>query len=260
MIITLTTDFGASSPYVAAMKGVILSIAPSVTLVDVSHEVPPQDVRAGAILLAEVIPWFPAGTIHLAVVDPGVGTARRLVALAAGRQRFVGPDNGLFSRVAALARPEQIVSLENPRYRLEPTSATFHGRDILAPAAAHLARGLDLAELGPPLDALVTLAWPEPRVAGERIAGQIEWVDKFGNLITNLRAAHLETAAPGRWRIECGGAEIGGLVRTYGDRPAGELVALIGSGGRLEVAVVQGSAAQRLRLGAGAPVVAQRVP
>jgi hypothetical protein len=259
MIITLTTDFGASSPYVGAMKGVILSIDPSATIVDISHDVPPQDVRAGAILLADVAHWFPAATIHLAVVDPGVGTDRRLVAFEAGRQRFLGPDNGLFSRVAAQVRPERIVSLENPRYRLEPTSATFHGRDILAPAAARLARGLELTALGPPLDALVTLPWPEPQIEGDRIAGQIEWVDPFGNLITNLRAAHLETVACDRWRIECGGAALEGLVRTYGDRPAGELVALIGSGGRLEVAVVQGSAAKRLGLGAGGPVVARRV-
>lgn len=251
MLITLTTDFGLAGPYVAAMKGVILSINPAATIVDVSHAVRPQDVRGGALLLADVVHWYPAGAIHVAVVDPGVGTARRIVAFEAAGQRFVGPDNGLFSRITAVVQPERIVAVENSRYRLAPTSATFHGRDIMAPAAAHLSLGVDLEALGPRLESIAALDWPEPEAQGDRLLGQIESIDAFGNLITNVRAGHLAALGSGRLTIACDGAAVERLLHTYGEGAAGELVALVGSSGRLELAVVGGSAAARLNAQVG---------
>jgi S-adenosylmethionine hydrolase len=258
MLITLTTDFGLAGPYVAAMKGVMLSINPSATIVDVSHAVRPQDVRGGALLLADTVHWFPAGTIHVAVVDPGVGTARRIIAFEAAGQRFIGPDNGLFSRITAVVQPERIVAVEHARYRLAPTSATFHGRDIMAPAAAHLSLGLDLDALGPRIDLLASLEWREPEVQANRLLGEVESIDAFGNLITNLRAGHLEALGMGSLTIASGGATILGLLQTYGQGAAGELAALLGSSGRLELAVVGGSAAARLNAQVGDEVVVRQ--
>src|SRR3990172_9128609 len=160
-LITLTTDFGAGSRYVAAMKGVILSIDPRAHLVDLSHSVPHQDIRRGAMVLAETVPFFPPETIHVGVVDPGVGTERRIVYARIGRQQFIAPDNGLLSRLAAAERPSKIVSLDEPRFWLPRVSRTFHGRDIMAPVAARLSLGLSPDELGRPLDSLVPLAWRE---------------------------------------------------------------------------------------------------
>lgn len=246
-VITLTTDFGADSPYVAALKGVILSINPGVTIVDVTHSVPPQDVRAGAIVLADVARWFPPDTIHVAVVDPGVGTARKIVYAQIGRQHFVAPDNGLLSRLAQTTKPSRIIAVTEPTYWLEEVSTTFHGRDIMAPVAAHLSQGLDPELLGSPLDKLYELDWPQPRVAGDEITGQVIAVDSFGNLITNIGARHLaDVPRDGAVRIECAGHTILHFVHAYGDQSDSSLVALIGSSGQLEVAVVSGNAAQTL--------------
>ena len=255
MLITLTTDFGLAGPYVAAMKGVVLSINPVATIIDVSHAVRPQDVRGGALLLADSVHWFPAGVVHIGVVDPGVGTARRIIAFEAAGQHFVGPDNGLFSLITARVQPERIVAVENPRYRLTPTSATFHGRDIMAPAAAHLSRGLDLDALGPRLDSIVALEWSEPQLLANGLVGQVESLDAFGNVITNLRAGHLAALGAGPLTIAHGPHEAFGLLQTYGEGTAGDLVALIGSSGRLELAVVEGSAAARLNAHVGDEII-----
>jgi S-adenosylmethionine hydrolase len=254
-IITLTTDFGTGSPYVAAMKGVVLSINRAVTLVDLTHEVRAQDVRHGAIVLDDVTQRFPAETIHVAVIDPGVGTERKILYAQIGRQHYVAPDNGLLSRLARRIPPSNVLELTAPQYWLNPVSATFHGRDVMAPAAAHLSLGLDPRKLGPPLERPVMLDWPEPVVAPEAIEGEVLDVDSFGNLITNVDAALLARVPPGRSvRVRLGEHEVTGITRTYGDGPDAAPVALIGSTGRLELAVVGGSAARTFGARVGDPV------
>jgi S-adenosylmethionine hydrolase len=255
-IITLTTDFGAGSPYVAAMKGVVLSINPEAVLVDVTHSVPPQDVRQGAIVLADAAPWFPAGTIHVAVVDPGVGTARKLVWAEIGGGQFLAPDNGLLSLLARRTRPSRMAALTAARYWLAPLSATFHGRDILAPVAARLSLGLDPGRLGPPQDALVELDWPEVRIVPRQIQGSVQSIDSFGNLVTDITVEVLAGVPTDETtRIVCGDHETFGIFRAYGDQPDMTLIALIGSTGRLELAIVGESAAAMLAVAIGTPVV-----
>jgi S-adenosyl-L-methionine hydrolase (adenosine-forming) len=254
-IITLTTDFGAGSHYVAAMKGVILSIAPAATLIDISHDVPPQDIRRAALLLDDVADWFPPGTIHVAVVDPGVGTDRALVYAEIGPQRFLAPDNGLLSLLAARRPPAKIIRLSEPEYWLEEVSATFHGRDVLAPVAARLVLGLDADRLGPPLERLTALDWPQPRQRTDRINGAVIEIDSFGNLITNLTADVLAGRPTDRRAcVVCNIYETWGIYHAYAEQPGGTLVALIGSSGRLELALVGDHAARRLGIGIGAPV------
>src|SRR5687768_15648786 len=185
-LITLTTDFGNGSPYVAQVKGAILSVGREVDLVDITHGVAPQNVREGAVVLADATPRFPAGTIHVAVVDPGVGTKRRLVYAEISQQRYLAPDNGLLTLLARRWPPTRILSLENRRYWAPQPSSTFHGRDILAPVAAHLACGIDPADLGPPTDSLLLLDVPDPIRAPGSVCGEVQYVDSFGNLITNI--------------------------------------------------------------------------
>ena len=252
-IVTLTTDFGTESPYVAQMKGVLLSIDASVVLVDVTHTIAPQNVRQAALVLADVCERFPAGTIHVAVVDPGVGTARRLVYCRVGEQVLLGPDNGLFSRITQRTSPATIIALDEPRYWLPAVSATFHGRDILAPVAARLCQGLDPRLLGGAVERLVELDWPEPRISPGTISGEIIAIDSFGNAITNIDDEHLaRLPVRSAIKVTCtGSASEIPLVRTYGDRSRGTPVALVGSGGLLEIAVVDGSAARELGLSVG---------
>ena len=253
--ITLTTDFGAGSPYAAAMKGVILSICPAATIVDIAHDIPPQDIRRGALVLDEAAEWFPAGTIHVAVVDPGVGTDRAIVYAEIGPQQFIAPDNGLLSRLAARTPPAKIIRLARPEHWLPEVSATFHGRDIMAPVAARLALGLDPDLLGPAMERLATLDWPEVRQRPARIDGAVIEIDSFGNLITNITAEMLAgRPTDHRLCVVCNIYETWGIYRAYGNRPQGTLVAVIGSAGRLELAIVGDNAARRLGIGVGAPV------
>jgi S-adenosyl-L-methionine hydrolase (adenosine-forming) len=254
-IITLTTDFGSGSHYVASMKGVILSLCPAATLVDIAHDIPSQDVRRTALLLDDVADWFPPGTIHVAVVDPGVGTERAIVYAEMGQQHFIAPDNGLLSRLAARMPPQKLIRLSDPAYWLAHVSTTFHGRDIMAPVAARLALGLDPARLGPPLERLTALDWPEARRSPTRIDGAVIEIDAFGNLITNIAAEMLTGHATDRRAcIVCNIYETWGIYQTYADQPSGTLVALIGSSGRLELALVGDNAAQRLGINLGCPV------
>lgn len=254
-IITLLTDFGTDSPYVAAMKGVILSINPAATLIDLTHAVPPQDIRHGALVLADVVPWFPAGTIHIAVVDPGVGGSRQILCVEFGPQRCIGPDNGLFSRLARQTPNPRITAVTQPRYWLPRVSATFHGRDVMAPVAAHLSLGLDPLQLGPPLERMIELDWPEVvKVPGE-ITGRVASVDSFGNLITDIQADRLtDVPTDERLQVLCDEHETRGLFRTYADQPEMTLIALIGSSGCLELAIVGDSAKLMLGVGTGASV------
>jgi len=254
--ILLLTDFGTRDGYPAVMKGVIWSIAPQVEVVDLTHEIPPQDVLGAALTLGRAAPYFSAGTIFLAVVDPGVGTVRRPLAARLGGQFFVAPDNGLLTLVWEGAerggQPIELVWLDRPQYGLPGVSRTFHGRDIFAPAAAHLANGVPLTELGTPIQDPLRLPLPAPRRTPAGWQGQVIHVDRFGNLATNLNAAHLPPS--GQVEVRIAGERIAGIVLAYGDRPPGSLAALIDSDGALSIVLVNGSAAQRLKAAAGEPV------
>jgi S-adenosylmethionine hydrolase len=244
--ITLLTDFGSADSYVGEMKGVLLSGAPAATAVDISHAVPPGDVRSAAYILGRTWHRFPPGTVHLVVVDPGVGSNRAALALSVQGQYFVGPDNGVFTPVLRDAEVNA-VALATP----ETASPTFHGRDLFAPAAAALARGDGLETLGPAFAGIpVRLAYTEPRREGETLVGEVVYVDRFGSLITNLTSDLI----PGSARLEIGGIDLGPLRRTFSDVTPGGLVAYIGSGGAVEIAVRNGSAAQRLGIGIGGRV------
>ena len=248
-LITLLTDFGTTDSYVAEVKGVLLSAAPSAGLVDITHSVSPGDVRAGAYLLGRAWHRFPAGTVHLAVVDPGVGTDRAALALSAKGHYFVGPDNGLFTYILRDAEVE-IVSLPTP----DGASATFHGRDLFAPAAAALATGATLGALGPPFAAIpIRLVYSEPHYEGKSVVGQVVYADRFGTLVTNLTP----DLVPPYASVEVEGLEVGPLRRTFGDVPSGGLVAYVGSGGQIEIAVRDGSAGRRLGMGVGGRVRAR---
>jgi S-adenosylmethionine hydrolase len=254
-LITLTTDFGISSPYIAQMKGVILSLCREVDLVDLTHAIGPQNIKEGAVVLADTTPRFPRGTIHVAVVDPGVGTARRLIYAEIGEQHYLAPDNGLLSLLARESLPRQIVAIENRDYWLPDVSNTFHGRDVLAPVAAHLALGLDPAKLGPPLVALDSLTIFQPQKSGGGVVGEVLYVDSFGNLVTNFRRDDLECLGDlARVSIECAGGTLSHLVANYAAGMPGETIALFDSQGRLEIAIVGGNAARQLGVRAGESV------
>lgn len=253
-LITLLTDFGTRDEYVGVMKGVIAGINPDARVVDISHSIDPQDIVQGAFILAAAYPYFPAGTVHVAVVDPGVGTARRVLAVACGGHRLVAPDNGLLERVLARQADIIAVCVENPRYFLKPVSDTFHGRDIFAPVAAHLAGGLPLTELGPVIDqqTMVTGVIPRWRFSTSTcLEGRVVALDRFGNLMTNIDAAGIDMLVrrfPGRQlTVELGDKRIDGLVNTYAGAEANRPVALIGSRGLLEIAVNRGNARQFLK-------------
>ncbi|HVZ74822.1 MAG TPA: SAM-dependent chlorinase/fluorinase [Polyangia bacterium] len=240
-IVTFTTDFGSRDGYAGAMKGVVLSFAPSATLVDVTHGVPAQDVTAGALALAQAAPLFPAGTIHVAVVDPGVGGARADLLVEAGGSFFVGPDNGVLA-LAARDPGRRVRRIEAPAFRREPVSPTFHGRDVFAPTAGRLAAGAAASDAGPLVDAMVELARPLVARHGGRVEGTVIHVDGFGNLVTSIAADAVSPDAA----IEVEGLE--GVfhprfARTFSDVEEGALVAYVGSGGQLEIARRNGSAA-----------------
>ena len=255
-IVTLTTDFGARDYYVGAVKGVILSIAPDAHLVDLTHEIPPQDVLAGAFVLRHAAREFPPGTVHLAVVDPGVGSSRRSLAARGRDQYWVGPDNGLFS--FAFDTPgSEVRTIDAPVLTGARRSATFHGRDLFAPIAAHLSRGLSLSAVGPPVTDPVQLEGLTPQRCGERIEGQILHVDRFGNLVTSISAADL-AGWEDRLRIHLSpDCRLERLCRTYADVPPGELLARIGSADLLEISVNGGSAARLLDLERRAPIAVE---
>lgn len=255
-LITLTTDFGNGSPYVAQMKAAIFAIHREADIVDITHAVPPQQIRNGAHVLNEVTPRFPPGTIHVAVIDPGVGSQRAIVYAQLGTQRYVCPDNGLLTLLCRRQPPAELRSLTNRSYWATEVSATFHGRDIMAPVAAHLSLGLSPEDLGPPHDALVELDFAEAVALPGKVIGQIESIDSFGNLITNITAAQVaecrELGAAAR--VACDEHETFGIRRAYSDVPEGTLVALVGSSGWLELAITGGNAAEMLRIGVGAKV------
>jgi S-adenosyl-L-methionine hydrolase (adenosine-forming) len=251
-LITLMTDFGLKDGNVGVMKGVILGIAPQAQVVDISHFIPPQDIREAALILVRSAPYFPPETIHVVVVDPGVGTARRPIAVRLGPQVFVGPDNGVITMLLEYAEarnwPVAFVHLDHPQFWLPEVSHVFHGRDIFAPSAAHLANGTPLSALGTPIRDPVRLELPRPERTPLGWRGEVIHVDHFGNLASNIRLEHLPDwqAAPELFAVRLRGIEIHGLVSTFGERSSGELAALFGSTGNLIISIVNGSAAQTL--------------
>jgi hypothetical protein len=251
-IITLTTDYGLADGYVGIMKGVILGILPDVQLVDLGHGIAPYDVRQAAYVLAHAAPYFPEATVHLAVVDPGVGTVRRPLLVRTVRATYVGPDNGLFS--AALAETgAQAWELNRPEFWLPQVSRTFHGRDVFAPVAAHAARGVPPGQMGRQIgDAVRLLAAAPAQRADGSVAGQVNHVDRFGNLVTDVPAAWV---IGGYWECRVAGRRIPCISTTYADVAPQALVAIISSGGTVEIAVRDGNAAAALGVSTGETVV-----
>jgi S-adenosylmethionine hydrolase len=252
-VVTLLSDFGTADGFAAAMKGVILGIAPDVQLVEATHDIAPGDVEAAAWTLSQYWDRFAPGTVHLAVVDPGVGGARKAIAVAADDRYIVAPDNGLVTRVLQAATVWRCVGIKDPAYRLPQPSSTFHGRDIFAPAAAHLACGLALEKLGPPIEELYLLPIEPPLRRDVVIEGRVVHIDRFGNLITDIPGEWVDAS----WRFEAAGRELGQLRRTYSDVREGEVAVVIGSAGTVEVAVRDGSAAKKLGVVRGDPVKAR---
>jgi len=256
-LITLLTDFGGVDPFVGVMKGVIYGIDPDVTLIDLTHGIAAQDVMAGAFALLTAYRYFPPGTLHLAVVDPGVGTERRALAILTTRYLFVGPDNGLLSWAAVDDGIRYVVSITNGDYLLPHPSATFHGRDIFAPAAAHLSLGVHPDELGERIDDPLVLDFPKQRYEGTyRITGTVIYVDRFGNLITNVRLTGDEL--PSITTITLKDTAIKGISQTYREARPGEPLALVGSSGFVEIACNEASAAEVLGAGRGDEVIFDR--
>ena len=255
--VTLTTDFGWRDPYVAAMKGVIASFCPEAAVTDLSHCIGAQQITEGALFLAGAAPWWPRGTIHVAVVDPGVGSSRQPVAVWAGGHIFVGPDNGLFHLALEVLDFETARRIENPACMLADISPTFHGRDVFAPTAGWLAAGGKGEEVGPLAGELVSLDIPAPHEPDpDTIVGEVIHMDHFGNARTNISQTQLKNG--GRGRVRAAFRDIGPIRATYSDVEAGEALALIGSTGHLEIAVRNGSAVQTLGIGLGSPVRVRR--
>ncbi|MCX8091909.1 MAG: SAM-dependent chlorinase/fluorinase [Verrucomicrobiae bacterium] len=250
-LITLTTDFGLRDWFVGTMKGVIHRIAPRAVIVDITHEIPPGDIRSGAFALAAAWRFFPTGSVHVAIVDPGVGSARAAIAVRTARGTFVGPDNGVLSSALVGESILGIRRLTNERFFLTPLSHTFHGRDVFAPVAAHLCRGARFDTLGPEAEDFVRLPQAPPRRCGGTIQGRVLYVDRFGNAITNIPNAWIESARAG---IFLRGKRIGPLASFYQAVPRGRAVGVPGSTGFLEVAVNGGNAAKRFGLKPGTAV------
>jgi S-adenosylmethionine hydrolase len=247
-IITLTTDFGTRSPFVAAVKGVILGVNPDARLVDLSHDIPPFDLRHAAFFLADAVPYFPPETLHVVVVDPGVGGGREILHVARAGQQLLAPDNGCWTLSAD--SPACVRRVREPRFWRPTVSRTFHGRDIFAPVAGHLSLGVDPAELGPVTTRWCRLPLPTPRRDPDGLLrGEVIFVDHFGNLITNVAL----TRPPAR--VVAGDTDVSRIVHTYSDAAPGDLVALTSSNGLLEIAEVQGNASRRLAAGVGTPVL-----
>ena len=260
-VIALLSDFGSRDHYVGTMKGVMLGICPEATLVDITHDIAPHDVLDAALELAASYKFFPAGTIFLAVVDPGVGSGRRGIAAEIGDYRFVSPDNGVLSAVTQEVQPKKLVELTERRYARPTVSRTFEGRDRFAPAAAWLAKGIQLPALGRGLTTFQKLDIPQPAVTDDEMRGVVLRIDRFGNLVTNIdRKSFEKFSRDGSVHISAGGATVGHLVATYSDIGSGEVCALFGSTDHLELAANAGSAADALGLTKGAPIVISRAP
>jgi len=248
-IITLTTDFGQSDHYVAMMKGVILSINPNATIIDVTHQIPAHSIKEGSLIIKESYTYFPSGTVHVGIVDPGVGGTRRPLAILVDNHFFVGPDNGLFSPIIETQPHIQITHLNEKKYWLDSISPTFHGRDIFAPVAAHLSLGINPLSMGEKIDNPTLLPSPLPQKNNSDLMGEIIRVDHFGNLITNITEEHLGPFLISKdLIIRVGKVTVKKISTTYNDVPEGKPLALIGSSHLLEIAVNMGRAVDYLGL------------
>ncbi len=251
-IITLLTDFGLKDPYVASMKGVMLSINPQCSLIDITHQVKPHDIREGAFTLTQAYASFPRGTIHLAVVDPGVGGPRKPVLFVTKNYFFMGPDNGLLTIALKTEILKQVVLLTNKKFFLPETSSTFHGRDIFAPVAAYLSLGVKPQSFGPPVKSWHEISFPDPGMKQGKLVGEVVHVDAFGNLVSNIDREMLLQFVDGQpFLIRVGKRIIRGLKKGYWEGSKGEPVALIGSGGFLEISIREGNAQRILKVKRG---------
>jgi S-adenosylmethionine hydrolase len=257
-IVTLTTDFGLSDHFIGTLKGVILSIIPEAEIVDISHSVTAFDILDGALTIAAAYTYFPAGTVHMVVVDPGVGTMRRAIVATTGHHQFVAPDNGVLTLVAEREPRIRVHHATAEHYFLQPVSQTFHARDVFAPLAAYMAKGVALAKFGEEISDSVRLLVPQPRLVSENsIVGAVLKVDRFGNLITNIPpnlAPHLFQPKPASFKLRAGDREISSIKASYAEGAPGEVFAILGSMGYLEIAANQASAALMLQIGKGAEV------
>jgi S-adenosylmethionine hydrolase len=256
-IVALLTDYGLQDPYAGMMKGALLSVNPEARIVDLTHDVPPQDIREGGRVLSAARPYFPAGTIFVAVVDPGVGTDRAILGVETERHFFLAPDNGLLSFLDRDGGIRRIVQVRESKYFLKPVSRTFHGRDILAPVAGHLSRGVDLSRFGPAVNRMTTQEGAAPRLATNGdLQGEVVAIDRFGNLITNIPGEMLPDARD--VRITVGRRTVNAMSRSYADAHKGGLLALVGSTGHLEISVNHGSARKTTRIKRGDRVLVTR--
>ena len=252
-LVTMLTDFGLQDNYVGVMKGVIACINPNLTIIDITHDIPPQNIDAANFCLMTAYPYFPSGTVHVAVVDPGVGTQRRAIAIELATGFLIGPDNGIFTGVLDQEKIATAIELTNPEYWLKPeASTTFHGRDIFAPVGAYLATGISLLNFGPEINpsTLIRMDLPSCIKTDARISGYIQYIDRFGTLVTNVPSTYVIGR---QWAVTAGGQSIPGC-KTYGDIHPGSLLALEGSHGFIEIAVNSGSAQAEIGVGYRTPV------
>lgn len=254
--IALLTDFGTRSPYAAAMKGVAVGIAPGARVADLSHAIEPGNVREAALALEAIVPYWPAETIYVCVVDPGVGSARRGIVVASRRGTFVGPDNGLFTPIYDSDPDARVFALAERRYFLDVVSTTFHGRDVFSPVAAHIAAGADPSAMGPTVVDPVRLRLPAPKREGDRIVGEVALVDHYGNLISNIPVEMLDGSRD--WSVEVGGERVRRIGDHYAEVSVGDLISHVGSTGKVELSENMGNAARRLGVGVGARFILER--
>ncbi len=258
-IVTLITDFGPKGEYSGALKGVILKINPRCQVIDITHQIAPHDIQEASFVLRNIFSYYPTGTVHVVVVDPGVGTKRRPIILKKAGSFFVGPDNGIFSSILSGKGRVEGYEITRQDFFLTPVSTTFHGRDIFAPVAGYLSRGKDPSLFGPRVEDFIRTSWPQPLVKKQKLLGQVLWLDSFGNLITNISREDYERIIEGgNLQIKGKGWKIQRLHRTYGEGQPGEPLALFGSTGFLELTVNQGCARKILSLNPGDPVIITR--
>jgi S-adenosylmethionine hydrolase len=258
----LTTDYGASDHFTAVMKGVILSINPEVNIVDITHSVLAHDILDGAMAIGQAFRYFPPKTVHVVVVDPGVGTERRPLLVAGDQHYFVGPDNGVLSSIYEQSESLHVWNVISEHYFRQPVSKTFHGRDIFAPVAAWLTKSWQTSSFGEPITDFVRFAIPKAKVNGNQVQGAVLRVDHFGNLITNVTVEDVPDllVASGNLKINVGNGQVSKVVRTFAEGAAGEVVGLIGSSGYLEISVNKGNASRTLGVGRGAEVTVELAP
>ncbi len=257
-VITLASDFGLHDHYVGTMKGVILRIHPEARVIDVTHQITVQDVLEASLILDSGYRYFPVGTVHVVVVDPGVGSGRRPILVAGNEHYFVGPDNGTFTAVIDSDPSARVFEIAERRFLLPDTSDTFHGRDVFAPVAAYLSRGVAPDEFGPPVSDPRRLVLPLPRIWGDQIRGEVIHIDSFGNIVSNITRADFERAVGShRFRILINGKVIDRVHRTYADQERGQVLALFGSNELLEIAVAEGRAERRIGAGKGDTILVE---